>query len=347
MTLNVLVLESEHGAADEARRELAEAGHVVLQCHEPGRAGVPVHRPRRRVGVPAARGVVDVALTVRSRVRSQPAPTEDGVRCALMEHVPLVVAGPSALEPFDGFETRVLDRTYDVVATCEEAASAELVEYERRAAEVIAQSVGGDPARARVHVVRRSVGVARGGRRTRRRPACAASSRDRSRRRRAPAVRPGRPDDRCRDGRRREQRRVVLIACRPRDQPPALCAVTGTRQTSRVPAAPLPAATIVHAPPSRSARSHMFRKPLPDPWLSVDAHAVVGTTQQHDSSRAHGPRPRRDPIASACLATLLRASRSVAMSCSCIVVARRAVDRPVERHGRLEAERRGPLRARS
>jgi hypothetical protein len=42
MSLNVMVLESEYGAADEARAELVEAGHVVSQCHDRGQPTFPV-----------------------------------------------------------------------------------------------------------------------------------------------------------------------------------------------------------------------------------------------------------------------------------------------------------------
>src|SRR4029079_7201133 len=103
---------------------------------------------------------VDVALSVRSRVRSQPAPSEDGARCALSACVPLVVAGRSALDPYEGFETRVLDRTYGVVETCEAAAGAELVAYARRAEAMISDCLGAPAAwRARVGVTRRSGGL--------------------------------------------------------------------------------------------------------------------------------------------------------------------------------------------
>ena len=145
---------------------------------------------------------VDVALTVRSRVRSQPASSEDGVRCALMARVPLVVAGPSALDPYDGFETRVLDRTYNVVETCEAAAGAELVAYARRAEAVLAEGLGARRASsANVSVKRRS-----GGLRVR-----VAGLDDASRQERQTAVvrivgaltpvRPRRPNDRRRDHR--------------------------------------------------------------------------------------------------------------------------------------------------
>jgi hypothetical protein len=41
MALNIMVLESEHGAADDAIRELTDAGHVVLRYHDPGAPAFP------------------------------------------------------------------------------------------------------------------------------------------------------------------------------------------------------------------------------------------------------------------------------------------------------------------
>jgi hypothetical protein len=159
MSLNVMVLESEYGAADEARDELTAAGHVVLRCHERGVPQFPCRGLVDRAACPLVSHDVDVALTVRSRVRSQPAPSEDGVRCALLAQVPLVVAGPAALDPYEGFETRSLDRTYDVVETCEAAAGAELGAYARRAEAVVAACSGVRRTPARVRVTRRDGGL--------------------------------------------------------------------------------------------------------------------------------------------------------------------------------------------
>jgi hypothetical protein len=122
MPLNVMVLQSERGAADEAARELTEAGHVVLRCHDPGASAFPCRGVADRSQCPLRSHRVDVALIVRSRPRSQPAPQEDGARCALMHNVPLVVAGPAVLDPYGDYAARVLDRTTDVVGACEEAA---------------------------------------------------------------------------------------------------------------------------------------------------------------------------------------------------------------------------------
>lgn len=160
MTLNVMVLESESAGADEAMEELVEAGHTVLQCHDRGQPAFPCRGILDAAACPLEAHAVDVALSVRPRVRSQPAPSEDGVRCALMAHVPLVVAGPSALDPYDRFATRVLDRTYRVVETCEAAAADELPAYAHLAKDVLADSLGAEKASsAVVSVTRRSGGL--------------------------------------------------------------------------------------------------------------------------------------------------------------------------------------------
>ena len=159
-SLNVMVLESEYGAADEAKRELAAAGHVVLQCHDSDAPAFPCRGLVEASTCPLHSHVVDVALAVRLGVPSQPLPAEDGARCALMGRVPLVVAGASVLDPYAGFETRVLNRTCDVVGAVEEAAVAELPEHARRAEAVIATTIRAHPASTpTVTVVRRAGGL--------------------------------------------------------------------------------------------------------------------------------------------------------------------------------------------
>ena len=150
MPLNVMVLQSERGAADQAALELTQAGHVVLRCHDPGASAFPCRGVEDQSSCPLRSHIVDVAVTVRSRPRSQPAPQEDGVRCALMHRVPLVVAGPAVLDPYEGYEARVLDRFGDVVGACEEVAAAELPRHSRVASEALQTTPSADDARASV-----------------------------------------------------------------------------------------------------------------------------------------------------------------------------------------------------
>jgi hypothetical protein len=137
MPLNVMLLESERGAADQAARALTAAGHVVLRCHDPGAPAFPCRGIEDISTCPLHSHAVDVALTVRSRPRSQPAPQEDGVRCALMHRVPLVVAGPAVLDPYEAQEALVVDAEGDVVDACEQVAAAELPRHSRIASEAL------------------------------------------------------------------------------------------------------------------------------------------------------------------------------------------------------------------
>ena len=157
MSLNVMVLESERGAADDAARDLTEAGHVVLRCHDAGAPAFPCRGIEDPSTCPLQSHHVDVALTVRSRPRSQPAPQEDGVRCALMHRVPLVVAGSPVLDPYEQYEALVVDRSADVVGACEAVAAAELKPHSRVAGEALVAfgPAGGDGAAAAASVTRR------------------------------------------------------------------------------------------------------------------------------------------------------------------------------------------------
>lgn len=141
MPLNIMVLESEPDAAAAAADELRGAGHTVLTCHESGGAAFPCRGLVRSSACPLQSHAVDVALVVRSQQHAQPTLREDGARCALVHRVPLVVAGVSVLDPYDAYATRTIDRTYDVVGACEEAADAPVAALGRRATEVTAETL--------------------------------------------------------------------------------------------------------------------------------------------------------------------------------------------------------------
>jgi hypothetical protein len=127
--LNVLVLESDPGAATIARNELEGAGHTVRLCHQPGCPTFPCNALRDGSTCPLAGEPVDVALDVRRRPRSQPTTSEDGVACAIREHIPIVVAGPTLFNPFTEYATEMCQDTLDVVAACERAAAAPLARH--------------------------------------------------------------------------------------------------------------------------------------------------------------------------------------------------------------------------
>jgi hypothetical protein len=124
--VNVLVTDSERGAGDAAREQLIAAGHTVLSCHEPDAAAFPCKALDGSGECPLDTATVDVALAVRSRIRSQPALQEDGIACALRRHIPLVVAASPILNPFEDYATAVVDSDTDIVDACVRAANAPL-----------------------------------------------------------------------------------------------------------------------------------------------------------------------------------------------------------------------------
>jgi hypothetical protein len=129
VVMEVLVVESELGAADAAIAALEAADHRVLRCHEPGADPFPC-RGLEPGECPLERGTVQVVLDVRGHSTPHPDPLEDGVTCGLRRRLPLVVAGLSASNPFARFV--VLDASrQDVVAACELAANGPREDHEK------------------------------------------------------------------------------------------------------------------------------------------------------------------------------------------------------------------------
>jgi hypothetical protein len=133
--LEVLVIESHRGAAAAAVHDLEAAGHHVQRCYDEDSSGFPCRGIVVAAQCPLARHT-DVALLVRSRVAPHPTALEQGVTCAIRAGVPLVEAGPAALDPFELWLTARVDD--DVVATCEGACDAALGELRREILRLVA-----------------------------------------------------------------------------------------------------------------------------------------------------------------------------------------------------------------
>jgi hypothetical protein len=119
--MDVMVVESEPGAAASAVGDLEAAGHRVTRCHEPGQPAFPC--AGLTGACPVEADTVDVVLTVRGHVSKRPAPLEDGVVCALRRRVPVVVAGSTLFNPFEESGATVVGDA-DVVTACEQVANA-------------------------------------------------------------------------------------------------------------------------------------------------------------------------------------------------------------------------------
>ena len=153
--MKILVLETDRRAADDAVRSLTEAGHEVARCHERDLPAFPCDALCDDRGCPLD-DWVDVVLTMRAHPYPRPTPSEDGVICGIRHHVPLVVGGTSALNPFASWTSEIADGA-DVVAACEAAARRPLREHSRIATEESRRLVAdaGMPADAVEAIVRR------------------------------------------------------------------------------------------------------------------------------------------------------------------------------------------------
>lgn len=154
--MRVLLLETRSGIANDAAEQLAVHGHTVVRCHERGRRVFPCNALVDGAQCPLAddRRPVDVALTIRHQASPLPVPLEDGIACALRAHVPVVVAGEAASNPYQPFGA--VEAGDDVVAACEAASTATLERHGAIALEAFARSLEclgvTDPgARATVH----------------------------------------------------------------------------------------------------------------------------------------------------------------------------------------------------
>ena len=120
-TLDVLVVGSDPTATEEAERSLAEHGHRVHRCHEPGDAPFPCVGLSDPAACPLDHAI-DVTLLVRRGVHPRPMAAEDGVRCAIRAGVPIVEDGSDFYDPFDPWVARRVGPHDDLVAACVAAA---------------------------------------------------------------------------------------------------------------------------------------------------------------------------------------------------------------------------------
>jgi hypothetical protein len=156
--MRALVLESDRRAADKAVLDLQAAGHRVERCHEVDLPPFPCNALCGNESCPVeSRGGVDVVVDYRAHPHPRPTGLEDGVTCAVRHHVPLVVAGTSALNPFDRWTTAIATDD-DIVEACERAARQPIERLAAPARTEVRRRLGSRPAlaaRADV-VVRRS-----------------------------------------------------------------------------------------------------------------------------------------------------------------------------------------------
>jgi hypothetical protein len=155
--MDVLMPETSSTQAGVAAAALREAGHVVHTCCDPSATGF-MCKGMHGNACPLETAAIDVALDVRSFALPIPRLAEEGVRCAARRHIPVVMAGAVAGNPFKPW-TSAECSTEDVVATVEAAAASPLPDLSTRATEVLRTSLERmdfDPQDERVEVRRRA-----------------------------------------------------------------------------------------------------------------------------------------------------------------------------------------------
>jgi hypothetical protein len=160
--MRVLVLESESGGGDRAAAALEAASHTVARCHDAGYPAFPCRGLDTPSTCPLERDPVDVALSVRSPDADDPGPLEDGVACAIRAHIPLVVAGASAVGPYEPWAAASIgtETEADIVGACAAAATAPLRRHSQagtdRLRALLAYNGVADAESADVEVTRRN-----------------------------------------------------------------------------------------------------------------------------------------------------------------------------------------------
>lgn len=120
------VADASHGA--EAR--LRDAGHDVVRCRDQHTHGYLCDGMPGGAGCPLERSAVDVALSIRGGSSDAVGSWgEEGVRCALRRHVPLVAAGAVAGAPWSEMATVVEPDLGGVADAVEEAAAMPLLRH--------------------------------------------------------------------------------------------------------------------------------------------------------------------------------------------------------------------------
>ncbi len=143
--MRVLVVESDPHSADDAISELRDAGHEVVRCHESGSSAFPCNALCDGGGCPLdGDHDVDVLLDYRAHPYPRPTAFEDGASCAARRYIPVVVAGASALNPFERWTTAVAGRD-SVLEACEHAASAPIESLSDVARSKVRQLLSHDP----------------------------------------------------------------------------------------------------------------------------------------------------------------------------------------------------------
>ena len=130
--MKVLLVEGQVGESARAEEVLTQAGHEVRRCVEPNAASFPC-AGLQTGSCPLEDEVIDAAVLVRSELADTRTPREDGARCALRRHVPLVLAGDVAHSPYAEWATAATDDVSSLPQALSAATAALLARHTKAA----------------------------------------------------------------------------------------------------------------------------------------------------------------------------------------------------------------------
>jgi hypothetical protein len=139
--LNVLVVESDNGAANGAIRELVESGHRAFRCHPEHSASFPCNAFRADETCPVRDANIDVAVAVRNHGHETPTEREAGVVCSIDRDIPIVVVGGIAPKSLSHFSALIIPSGSSVVEACEHSARRDAPTIDPVATEVVSAIV--------------------------------------------------------------------------------------------------------------------------------------------------------------------------------------------------------------
>jgi hypothetical protein len=105
--MKILVLEEQAGASCDAALGLVDAGHQVVRCHGADEPAFPC-RGMSEGQCPLDAGDVAVAVIVQAEDSTGDA-ADDGGRCALRRHIPLIVSGGATASSLGPWASAVVD----------------------------------------------------------------------------------------------------------------------------------------------------------------------------------------------------------------------------------------------
>jgi len=161
--MRVLLMGTDADGQAEASEVLEADGHDVVRCHEPGAPAFPCSAMHDAGNCPLDHETVHAAVLMTSRsAEPQDVAAEDGARCALRRHIPLVTVDGAEVTPLADWATESVNSTDALGEAVARAATGRLRSHETVADEVFrrvldAQGSAGVAGEVRVTRVERGV----------------------------------------------------------------------------------------------------------------------------------------------------------------------------------------------